>query len=238
MPVDPSPEPVPKPSKNTQSSEDALLQAARLYEQGDYPQVQAAVQRLLQQEPDNLQARLLLGKTWMVQGYPSEAAFQFRQILARWPNHAEASACFESIRRIVAAVDAIRSTNPRELQLDVRRHVVVLTLVGMMAPYSEDENLREAFDRLTVVVARLIQLGLMGCVADLTRVDFVTSYFLGMLLEWRRRTLGEGRAMAICVGRPEIRDLLVSSRISRLIPLMESMEEAIDYVHVASGRLP
>ncbi len=213
-----------------------LRLANDLFQQGEYSKAVAAAQRALQLGLDTPEARLLLGKAWGAQGYPIQAAFQFRQLLSRHPDHAEAAACHESVRRIVAAVDAIRSTNPRELQIDIRRNVIIITLVGMMAPYTDDEDLRGGFDRLTMAIARLLQLGLTGCVVDLTHVHFVTSFFLGMLLEWRRRIYAEGRVMAVCVTRPEIHDLLASSRISRLMPLIGTMEQAIQYVRAASGK--
>jgi tetratricopeptide (TPR) repeat protein len=201
--------------------------AACLYERGEYEEAAAGAQRALRLGLGSAEARLLLGNAWMRQGCPMEAAFQFRQLLDRTPDHAEAAASYESIRRTVAAIEAVREVNPRELQLDVRNHVIVLVLEGMMAPYTDDRDLRQSFDRLTLAVARLLQLGQIGCVVDLTRVYFVTSFFLNRLIEWRRKLLVGGRGMAICGARPEIRELITSSRVSRIITLVDSLDDAI-----------
>jgi tetratricopeptide (TPR) repeat protein len=174
--------------------------------------------------------RLLLGKALMEQGHPREAAFQFDQLLKQRPGHAEASACQESIRRVVAVVDVIRRDNPPELQLDVRNHVVVLTLAGVLAPYTEGGSLHEAFDRLTISLARLLQLGQIGCVIDLSHVQYITSYFLGRLLDWRRKVLGDRYGMAICQAPEAIRYLLFSTRISQLITVVDTMDEGIQAV--------
>jgi anti-anti-sigma factor len=230
LPVNQTPEPGAYPA----DPEACLGLAKECYERADYQQAVGAAQRALQLGVQTPEVRLVLGRAWMALGYPAEAAFQFKLILERDPNHAEANAFYDPIRRSVAAIDFIRSANPRELQLDVQRHVVVVRPVGMMAPYTEEENLREAFDRLTGAISLLIQMGATGCVVDLTGVTFITSFFLGMLLEWRRKTTAEGRPMALCVTRREIREVLTTTRISRLIPLMESLDEAIQYIHLAS----
>lgn len=204
-----------------------------LFEQGGYEQAATAARRALQLGMDSVDVRLLLGKALMEQGCPCEAAFQFLQLLERYPDHAEATACYESIRRIVAAVDVVRKSNPPQLQLDVRNYVVILALRGTLAPYSEDGDLRAAFDRLSVALARLLQLGLIGCAIDLSQVSFVTSFFLSKLLEWRRRLIGREHGMVICQAMPEIRELLVSSQVSRLIPVVDTREQAIRLIEAA-----
>ena len=215
-----------------------LRLAGHFFEQGDYEEAAGEAQRSLQLAPDSVQARLLLGKAQMRQGCPSEAAFQFAQVLSRHRDHAEAAACHESVRRITALIDVVRSQNPPELQLDVRNHVVVLTLAGMLAPYTEDGDLTEPFERLTIGLHRLLQLGQIGCVVDMRRVHFVTSFFLSKLLSWRRKVVGETQGMAICGARPEIYELLTSSRIVRVIPLVDSMAEAMRIVCAADQRDP
>jgi len=215
-----------------------LRLAKHHYEQGDHDTAATEAQRALQLGLESAEARLLLGKAWMRQGCPTEAAFQFAQLLARYPDHAEATACHESIRRTTAVIDVIRSTNPRELQLEVRHHIVVLTLAGMMAPYTDAGDLRQPFERLAVAIARLLQLGQIGCVVDLAKVDFVTSFFLGKLLEWRRKLIGATYGMAICNPRPEIHQLLTSTRVSRQIPIVGSLDRAIRVVQQASGQTP
>lgn len=202
----------------------------RLYEQGSYEDAATAARRALQLGMESVEARLLLGKALTDQGRPGEAAFQFSQLLDRYPDHADACSRYESIRRTVAVIDVIRKNNPPELQLDVQGHIVILTLGGMLAPYTDDGNLRESFDRLTLGLARLLQLGQIGCVVDLSRVHFVTSFFLSRLLEWRRKLIGSQHGMAICGARLEIHELLMSSRISQLIGVVESMEEAVGIV--------
>ncbi len=204
--------------------------ASDLLAQGDCERATVAAQKALQVGGDIVEARVILGQSRQALGYPMEASFQYKQVLARHPDHVQAKEGYESVRRIVMAVEAVRRANPPELQLDVRRHVVVLTLVGMMAPYTEDQDLREAYERLTTVMVRLMQLGAMGCVVDLTRIGFVTSFFLSVLLDWRRKVAREDRPLAVCASRPEIRELLISSRINRLIPLLETLDEAIVYV--------
>ncbi len=211
-----------------------LRLAECMYEHGDYEDAAAGAQRALQLGLDSPEARLVLGKAWMRRGYPTEAAFQFAQLLARHPDHAEAKMCHESIRRTTAVIDVIRNENPPELQLDVRSRVVVLSLAGMMAPYTEDRDLREAFNRLTLAMARLLNLGQVGCVIDLTRVHFVTSFFLSKLLEWRRKLIGETRGIAICGARREILELLTSTRISRVVPMVDTIDEALRIVHQAA----
>ncbi|MBN1341155.1 MAG: tetratricopeptide repeat protein [Phycisphaerae bacterium] len=204
--------------------------AEYLYGQGGYEDAAAAARRALQLGHDWPEARLLLGKAWMGQGCPSEASFQFKQILDRYPDHEEAAAHYESLRRTTAAIEVIRRSNPPDLQLYVRNHVIVLRFSGMMAPYSEDGDYREPFDRLTTAIARLLTLGQIGCVVDLSRVHFVTSFFLSKLLEWRRKLFGDMRGLVICGARPEIRDLLTSTRVSRLMRIVDSLDDAMRIV--------
>ena len=102
--------------------------------------------------------------------------------------------------------------------------------------FTEEGDRREALDRLSMVLGRLLQLGQIGCIVDLTRVRFVSSFFLGKLLEWRRKLIGEEHGMAICGANPEIRDLLNSTRVSRMIPVVETLDQAAIVVQQAAAR--
>ncbi len=201
--------------------------ARALFEHDRYGEASASSQRALKLGQESVDTRLLLGKSLMRQGNPMEAAFQFEQLLARHPEHEEATACLESLRRITAVVEAIRRLNPRELQIEVRNHVVVLRFSGMMAPLTEDGDFRESYDRLTMAMGRLLAMGHIGCIVDLTSVHFVTSFFLGKLMEWRRKLIGNTRAMVVCGAREEIRELLVSTRLSKVMVVVDTMEEAM-----------
>ncbi len=75
-----------------------------------------------------------------------------------------------------------------------------------------------------------------GCVIDMARVSFVTSYFLSQLLEWLRTTRRHGGKLVICNVRPEIREVMKLTRLGPLIPMAQSLESAIDSVLSASAR--
>jgi anti-anti-sigma factor len=85
-----------------------------------------------------------------------------------------------------------------------------------------------------VALARLLQLGQIGCVVDLTGVRFVTSFFLGKLMEWRRKLSLNAEAIVVCGARPEIHELLISTRLSRIITIVDTMEEALRTVRQAA----
>lgn len=218
---------------------DVLLRiATHFHDQGSFELAATSAQRALQVDPRSADARLLLGKARMEQGRPGEAAFQFRQLLDAHPDHAEAKTCYEHVRRFTAILDSIRASNPRELQIDVTDHVIVLQLAGLMAPYTEDGETREPFDRLGGAIAGLVDLGCVACIIDLKGVHFLTSYFLGKLIEWRRKLLGPTRPMVICNARPGIRELIKSTRLVRLMSMAGTRQEAHEMIEreIGEGR--
>ncbi len=209
--------------------------AAHFFDQDSFELAATSAQRALQVDPQSVEARLLLGKARMEQGRPGEAAFQFRQLLDTHPDHAEASACYEQVRRFTTILEGIRATNPRELQIDVVDRVIVLRLAGLMAPYSEDGETREPYDRLGSAIAGLVDLGCVACLIDLKGVRFLTSFFLGKLIEWRRKLLGTSRPMVICNARPGIRELIKSTRLVRLMGMAGTREEAFELIRRQLG---
>jgi len=218
--------PAPNPDK-------VIAEARELIARGRVEPAEQILKELLQQRPGALAPRLELAELYTQCGCPIEAAFQWSQVLVADPGHKRAADQMRRLEPILTAVREVQRFNPPELQVTVRCEVIVLVLAGVMTPHGEQENLRDGFDRLTAAVESLMKLGLCGCVVDMARVNFVTSYFLSQLLGWLRRARRYGGRLAICNVHPEIHRMMKLTRLGPLIPTAPSLQAAIAAVRAA-----
>jgi anti-sigma B factor antagonist len=110
---------------------------------------------------------------------------------------------------------------PKPLQLKVARHPggVVVTVSGSVAMI-EAERLRTALESLASEEVPVIVL-------DLTRMEFICSLGLGAIISGHLRCRHHQGQIRLVNPTPAVRELLETTRLSRLFTVFDSVEDAL-----------
>lgn len=166
--------------KENPDRDDVLLkQVESFYHLGDYAKAKLAALEVLQMQPNDLSARLLLGKSILVQGEVREALRIFRESLVQDPGHLESFIEIVQIRREEGDIEWLSRSLCLEIEqygsaasamhhqalIALRKRIGVILQQMMMLGsdalpevlrainYSQDENLRFALWEVACVMA-------------------------------------------------------------------------------------
>ena len=90
---------------------------------------------------------------------------------------------------------------------------------------------------LKAELARLIELGAMRVVVDLTSTTFIDSSTLGVLLGALKRLRPEGGELVLVCTDPNIRKIFEITLLDRVFPLVDSVDAAREELnHAAAAR--
>lgn len=210
----------------TRSSQQAIDRAAELANAGDVEAAEAVLRAALQRRPEATDVRRELAMLYHAAAWPYAEAFQWEQLLNYAPDDAMAR---RELARLAPVIETIReagASNPPEIKLGVRRRLVVISLEGVLGPCREGSGLDTHLAHQNVHVERLLAAGLRHFAVDMSRVMFVSSYFLGVLVMWARTILRTGGRICACGLRPEIRRVFRASRLNRIVPCYRNLEQA------------
>ncbi len=97
--------------------------------------------------------------------------------------------------------------------------VIVVSLNGSMDLASAPSLRAELEQRLTHASPKLV--------IDLSGVDYIDSYGLGVLVEAMKRARRAAGELRLCAPRPEVRSLLDVTGLSGRIPVLPSRRDAL-----------
>ena len=106
-----------------------------------------------------------------------------------------------------------------ELSVDQHSGVTVITVVGSID--SADS------DALADLLGELIETGQISLVVDLGGMDFICSMGLGVMVKTYTRLRKEGGFLHLAKPQPMILTLIKTTGLDRLLPLYDSLEQAL-----------
>ena len=112
-------------------------------------------------------------------------------------------------------------SNGPAIRMDVERHeeVVVVRPHGRITQLESQTLSDEMMARLEEGVHHLI--------LDLGDVPFLTSSCLGAIMAAHKRAREIGASILIAETQPLVRDILAATKLTKLFPLFDSVEEAL-----------
>lgn len=89
--------------------------------------------------------------------------------------------------------------------------------------------------RIDTQLHRLVTTRRVNCLVDLTNLDFLASLGIGLLVQNSVTLRRHGARLVLMNPQPSIRQLLETTNISNVIPVVDSVEEAEEVFATASA---
>lgn len=167
-PPAPSPPGVPVPPAPPETPVQRLAHVVEAIEAGDFPRALRVIRRLVDDEPEDLSARLTLGNVYALMGNVEEARETFQQALAREPLCVEARLYLALAEMQAGAFDEARQELTRALFLEPTLAVGHYLLGQVQERRGDAESARRAY-RNAIAQRRHETHELIGHFPDLPR---------------------------------------------------------------------
>lgn len=191
--------------------------------------VEAIAQSLLadvQRRPRDLEIRRRLATLYRSAGWRFDEARQWSAVLRDDPSDTTAKQRLDQLGPILDVIDEAAGANPPNVRLSIHRRWVVIAIHGVASPCT-DEGPSGHFQQQHAYIKRLLDCGYTGFIVDLSHVTFLGSHFLGALVMWSRSVARRGGRFIICGLRPELRNVLRVTQLTRVVRCCDTLERAL-----------